>query len=234
MSITKTIATASLIIALTTSASLAEKSGFYGQIFGGVNILQDLNFAGNITTPGGTGPQAVNNDFDEGYNIGIAVGTYIPSWSNGKFATRAEIELSYSENDVNTINFSGNGPGAEANVAGDSSSTKLFANLLVDIKTANPRLTPYFGGGIGISFAKQDLVYGPGIRISESDEVFAAQLIVGTAYKLTDTLDLTLDGRYSRAFNVSSNRFSPTGVSTGVVEDDVDNLSINIGLRMNF
>ena len=233
MTIKKTIATTVVATLLTSTASFAEDRAFgdfYAHVFGGVNVLQDLDFSGQI----GGAQQNVANDFDEGYNIGVAVGTYLPALSNNTFGARAEIELSYRENDVDTINFSGNGPGAEGSVSGDSSSTTIFTNLLFDIKTANKRINPYVGAGIGVSFADQDLVYGPGIRINESDEVFAAQLIAGIAYQLTDTVDLTLDSRYSRAFSVSSNRFNGAGVSTGVVEDDVDNLSVNLGLRFKF
>lgn len=225
-------ATAVATVLLTTSSFAEDRAfgDFYGQVFGGANILQDLDFAGQI----GGAPQSVANDFDTGYNIGVAFGTYLPAISNSTFGARGELELSYRENDVSSVNFSGNGPAAEGNVSGGSSSTTIFANLLFDIKTANKRLSPYVGAGLGVAFTDQSIVYGPGVRIDDSDNVFAAQLIAGVAYELTDNLALTLDGRYSRAFNVSSTRLNGAGALTGIVEDDVDNLSVNVGLRFEF
>ena len=233
MNIKTTTAASAIATVLLTTYSFAEERSFgdfYGQVFGGVNILQDLNFTGQI----GGAPQSVLNDFDTGYNVGVAFGTYLPALSNSTFGARGELELSYRENDVSSVNFSGNGPGAEGNVSGDSSSTTVFANLLFDIKTVNKRLSPYVGAGLGVAFTEQSIVYGPGVRIGDTDNVFAAQLIAGVAYELTDKVDLTLDTRYSRAFNVSSTRLSGAGALTGVVEDDVDNLSVNVGIRFKF
>ncbi len=220
MSITKTIAAVSIITALTTSASFAEKSGFYIQGSLGFNQLQDTDQSG--------APGTVASDYDSGYNISVAIGKHIPAWPG----VRAEVELSYSENDAGTINFSGNGPAAEANVNGDISSTSIRANVLYDFKT-NSKFTPYIGAGIGVSFIDSSISYGGApVRIDDDDSVFSAQLIAGTAYKLSDTLDLTLDARYSRAFSVELSRVSPGG--TAIVEDDIDNLSVNLGLRYAF
>lgn len=232
MTFTKTIALA-LGAAVTASAAFADghsdKPKFYGHVFGGFTSAPDLTFSGTI----GGNPQTVATSFDDGFNLGFAVGKEINAWSNGRVSTRAEVELSYSRANAGSIDFSGNGPGAEANTAGSVSTTNLFANVLFDFETGT-KWTPYAGFGAGIAFVDNDLAYGPNVRILDNDEVFTAQLIAGTSYELTDTIDLTFDARYSRAFGVSSSRINGAGASTGTVSDDVDNLRLNVGLRFQF
>ncbi|WGI21418.1 outer membrane beta-barrel protein [Amylibacter sp. IMCC11727] len=202
---------------------------FYGHVFGGYTNAPDLSFSGTI----GGAPQTVATEFGSGYNFGIAVGKNIGAWSNSKINTRAEIELSYSRANVDAIDFSGNGVGFEPNTSGSISTTNLFANVLFDFKTST-KWTPYAGFGAGVAFVDNDLVYGPNVRISDSDQAFAAQLIAGTSYELSEQMDLTFDARYSRAFNVSSSRLNGAGASTGTVTEDVDNLRVNVGVRFKF
>ncbi|MEO0380700.1 MAG: opacity family porin, partial [Pseudomonadota bacterium] len=79
-----------------------------------------------------------------------------------------------------------------------------------------------------------DLVYGPGVRVNESDTAFGAQLIAGVSYAASDSLTLTADARYRAFYGIESNRFAPTGASTGVLSGDVSALSINFGARFAF
>ncbi len=89
--------------------------------------------------------------------------------------------------------FLGNGPAAEVHVGGNIRTTALFANALYDFDTSGP-ITPYVGAGLGVAYVEQDLVYGPGVRVSDDDTVFAVRLIAGAAYDLSDSLALTADG----------------------------------------
>lgn len=203
-------------------------SGFYASGFLGGSFASDADFEGVI----GGSPQSVEAQYDTGLAVGIAVGK---QWGViGALRPRTEIELSYRENDIDELFFSGNGPAAEINVAGDSSSTTLFANALVDIPLQGAPVTPYIGAGIGIAFTQQDFVYGPGVHVGDSDDVFAAQLIAGASYDLSDRIALTLDGRYQRAFGVTSRRVAPTGAVTGVIEDDLDSFTVALGMRVKF
>ena len=77
----------------------------------------------------------------------------------------------------------------------------------------------------------------PGVSpdlLDDSDTNFAAQIIAGVAYDVSENTALTLDTRYSRAFDVSSDRLAPNGALTGTVEDDIDAFSINFGVRQRF
>ncbi|MBO9450649.1 outer membrane beta-barrel protein [Tropicibacter sp. R16_0] len=223
------IAAAALTLSATALSAQTLPDGYYVQGFLGYNQLQDTNLSGTI----GGAPQSVFGDFDGGYGIGIAVGREIPQWSNSNVGTRVELELSYRNNDVETLNFTGNGPGNEVNTSGDISSSSLFANVLFDFKQQGA-FTPFLGFGLGAQRTSYDLVYGPGVVIRDSDTNFAAQAIAGVSYDLNSNTALTVDARYSRAFGASSSRLNPAGVSTGNVEDDLDNFSVNLGVRFKF
>lgn len=223
------LAAAALSVSATALTAQTLPEDFYVQGFLGYSQLQDTNLSGNI----GGAPQSVFGDFDGGYGIGIAVGREINQWSNSNIGTRVELELSYRDNDVERLDFTGNGAGNEANTSGDVSSTSLFANVLFDFKQQGA-FTPFVGFGLGAQRTSYDLVYGPGVAIRDSDTTFAAQAIAGVSYDINTSTALTLDARYSRAFDVSSSRVNPAGVSTGTVEDDLDNFSVNLGVRFKF
>lgn len=207
----------------------ATETGLYGFVFGGAT------FNGSLDTDGAIGgaPQTVDTDYDTGYRIGFGVGRSLRGLSSDQIGVRGEIELSYGEADADEIRFSGNGPAAEVNVGGGIQSTTLFANLYADFAGAGA-LTPYVGGGVGVGRFSQDLIYGPGVRVDESDTAFGVQVIAGVAWAATDTVTLTADARYRRFFDVESNRFAPTGASTGVVSGDLSDVSLNIGARIAF
>lgn len=210
-------------LALATPAAAQSLQDPYGFVFGGVTFEGASDFDGVI----GGAANSVDTDYDAGGQFGLGVGaTLAPNF-------RAEIELSYSEQDADAIFFSGNGAGAEINVGGGLRTTTLFANALYDFETNGP-ITPYIGAGLGVAFVEQDLVYGPGVRVSDDDTVFATQLIAGGAYDLSDSLALTADVRYRRLFDIESNRFAPTGASTGLISGDYDDFSVNVGLRFRF
>lgn len=222
---------ASLVLAASATTLTAQSltQGAYIQGFVGASQLRDTTFSGII----GGAPQSVTGDFDTGYGIGLAIGREIPQWSNSNVGTRIELEFSYRDNDAQGLNFSGNGPGAETNVAGDVTSTSIFANVLFDLRQPG-RWTPYAGLGLGATRSNLNLSYGPGVAINGDDTSFAMQAIAGVGYEVNDTTTLTLDARYSRAFGVSSPRLAPNGTVTGTVEDDLDAIGLNLGVRFNF
>jgi opacity protein-like surface antigen len=199
----------------------------YGQIFGGYSNLSDADFSGTI----GGSRQNVATDFDGGYNLGVSVGRTLPGWSGNGFSLRGEIELSYSDNDVDSVDFSGNGPGDEANPGGDITSTRLFANLIADFENQS-KFTPYAGLGLGVDFVDQDIVYGNNVTIRGSDEAFAAQLILGASYEISDQVSLFTDARYVRSFSVGATRTSPGGRAS--VSDDISRVNVNFGVRYRF
>ena len=65
------------------------------------------------------------------------------------------------------------------------------------------RLTPYFGGGLGVSAAVLDVdhleINGTRIHGSDSDAVFAYQAFGGLRCRLNDKMGLSLEYRYFHA-----------------------------------
>ncbi|MEO1344494.1 MAG: opacity family porin [Pseudomonadota bacterium] len=217
------LAGTSLALALATPAVAQD---LYVQGFAGYTFADNANFAGAI----GGAPQSVFSDFEDGYNIGGSVGLkFAPSGSSVGF--RGEVELSFGENDIDALNFTGNGPGFEVNVGGDVSATFLLVNGFIDFDTGS-KLTPYLGGGIGVGFVDIDLIYGPGVVITGNDEVFAAQLIAGVSYEVGANTSIFGDVRYIQAYDVQGTRVSPGGAA--LVSDDLSRTALNVGVRFDF
>ena len=211
------------------SGAMAQSAQTYGFVYGGVIADSSQDADGVI----GGAAQTVDTDYDSGFQVGLGVGRSLPRLSTDRVGVRGEIELSYGEADADRIRFSGNGPADEVNVGGGLRSTTVFANIYADFATQSA-VTPFVGAGLGIGDFRQDLVYGPGVRVSESDTAFGAQLIAGVSYAASDSLTLTADARYRAFYGIESNRFAPTGASTGVLSGDVSALSINFGARFAF
>lgn len=211
------------------AAGQAAAQNTYAFAFGGI-ILDGKQDADGLI---GGAAQSVDTQYGNDFQFGIGVGRNFGKISDGKIGLRGEIELSYSDAGADTIAFSGNGPANEVNVSGGLQSTTLFANIFADFQTNSP-LTPFVGAGVGIGRFSQDLVYGPGVQVNESDTAFGAQLIAGVAWAATDRVTLTADARYREFYGVDSNRFAPTGASTGVVSGDVSAFSVNFGARIAF
>lgn len=217
------------LIATLASGAMAQGAQTYGFVFGGAIVDSAQDADGTI----GGGPQTVDTDYDGGFQFGLGIGRSLPGLSTDRLSVRGEIELSYADTDADRIRFSGNGPADEVNVGGGLRSTTLFANIYADFETETA-FTPFVGAGLGIGDFRQDLVYGPGVRVSESDTALGVQLIAGVAYEASDSLTLTADARYREFYGIESNRFAPTGASTGVLSGDVSALSINFGARFAF
>lgn len=210
------------------SLATAHAQDTYFSVFGGYAGITDQVFSGDV----GGAPQTVENEFDGGNNLGVAIGRQFGTLGNG-VGLRGEVELSYSESDVDQVFFSGNGPGAEANVSGDQSSTRLFANVYADFERGGA-FTPFVGAGLGLANTQTDVVYGPGVRLDSSDTNVAVQLIAGADYAISERTSLFGDVRYIRDFGVETDRFLGSGALSGTLEEDIDTFQVNVGLRFNF
>lgn len=219
----------STALVLAASAATAQDRDAYWFGFGGAAFNGGIDADGIINGA----PETVDTDLETGFQLGVGVGRALPSFSSSRIAVRGEFELSFSDLNADDIRFSGNGPAAETNVSGDVQTTALFANLLADFDTAGV-VNPFVGAGFGIGRISQDLVYGPGVQVNDSDTAFGAQLIAGFAWDTADNVTWTADVRYRRFFDGESNRLAPTGASTGTIDGDFDSVSVNFGARFNF
>lgn len=206
----------------------------YVSIFGGANISAgSSSFTNNQTS--------VDTDFDSGLLIGGAVGYKWNSLSFAGFSPRTEFEFSYSENGVGTVDFSGNGAGNEALASGSNvSAFSAFANVFIDADTViGNGITPYIGGGIGISRTNFDIVYGgAGLNLNDTSTSFAWHVTGGVKYALSDRTSVFTDVGYRQIVNANSIRrrgaTALSGAAGGNFEDSIDNVAVRVGLSVDF
>lgn len=199
----------------------------YVSIFGGINVADDATFDADTGTP-----ITVNLDLDTGFNVGAAAGASFGTLSVGPFTPRAEVEVSYRRANIGAIAFSGNGPAPEVNIGGEVDTLSFGVNALLDY-TAFGDFVPYAGIGVAASIADVDAIYGPGVQVVADGTSFGIQGIVGASYAVTDTISVTLDGRYYTVFNVSGERILPNGTVSHQVSESLSGWSVNAGLRLN-
>ena len=197
---------ASGTVALAADEMMAPKpaKGWYIGGALGANQTRDSDFSGGV----------INTSADFDWNAAglAAIGFAFES------PLRAEAELSYRSNDVDSI--------GGVSGSGDAKAIGGMLNLLYDIDTGSA-FTPYLGAGIGAARVKAD-GYSPvaTTSINDSDTSYALQGIAGVAYALTNQLSLTLDYRYFTAPDL--NYTAANGTS---VDADYDNHTIMVGLR---
>lgn len=207
---------------------------WYVSVFGGGNFITDnVGFTNGITTD--------DTDFDSGFTLGGAVGY---RWHNarlGWLVPRTEFEVNYSENDVDTLDFSGNGIGNEVvNSDSNVSSVSFLANLFFDAPNAfGNGITPYFGGGIGVSVVNHDIIYNAvGANLSDTDSAFTWHLTAGASIDINDSASVFADIGYHQIVDAGSIRrigVNPAGgAGGGRFEDDIDSVVAKVGVRVNF
>lgn len=229
-------------------AALAQDAdtGFYGSLNVGVATVGDTNVTyydapGTFAT-GGTGTQdTIETRYDLksaaifGGVIGYDFGT-----------VRADVEISYSRNKLKalTLNSVNGAPVTltatdrddvcdflEADTCGGTGNTftipgsrlrqlSAMANVWVDVPVGGV-VTPYAGGGIGISGFEVD---------GEGKAKFAWQLGAGAAIRVSESIELTADYRH-REVSASNVAWDATsGFRVGKLKTD----SFTAGLRFRF
>lgn len=181
------LASAALLAASMPAMADETLSGWYVGGSLGINWLQDTNPHTFISS------DALNTGFDTGWALMANVGYRFTG------NVRAELELAYRDNDVNSIYEAPNGitPINHTHVGGDVTQFSFMANALYDVQLIQ-NWTVSFGGGIGVVEADVD-ASGSGIRLirdAEDDWSFAWQLIGGFGYAVTPNTDAFVEYRY--------------------------------------
>jgi len=111
-----------------------------------------------------------------GFGVGGSIG-YLPNSSLPLLnALRFEIEVTYHQNDINTVHFHN---GTSTGGSGTYDSTAYMANVFYDIPTGT-KWSPYIGGGIGMATLHIPLANRVGT--DDSDDEFAYQGMAGIGY----------------------------------------------------
>ena len=222
------------IATLTTTSALADGhasggGGAYGFLYFGTSDIANPQFSGTI----GGQQRTIDTFFSDGTSLGLGVGYNLSGWG---IPGRGEIEFGQTEHDINNTNFSGNGPGQET-ASGGVSTTRVMLNYIYDIQLGGA-FTPSVGLGIGSAQTDLDIAYrgGPNrLTLTDDNSTFSYQVILGGAYSVTKSIDITADVKYIVDGEVSSQRRNTTsGANTGTASADINNTNINIGLRYNF
>ncbi len=206
----------SVVTAGVAPAALADN---YFSLWGAYTDVKDFDF--QVAT--GT----INTDFDNGYGFGAAIGWRLREVGTGN-RLRAEAEVSYRSNDVDTHKLNG---GALAGSAGDIESTAAMVNVLVDFSEQSS-FSPYLGGGLGIAHIEAD---GFGVTaipnvVSEGESVLAFQVIVGASWDISQSTEIFGEYRY---FATDDPKVQ-TSAATGGVSTEIEYQSNNVLLGVRF
>lgn len=203
---TRTLLTTTSILLATTITAHAD-GAYYVKLFGGASDLQadTFSFGGAVT----------GTDVDTGVIAGGAFG-----YDYAGSPWQAEVEYTYRSADVT--------PAASLGIGGDYASTSLMVNGLYSFAT-NGALRPYVGAGIGfVTEVDLDIDAGPAAGEYEDSGVFAAQVMVGADYALSDSVGLFGELRY---FTAGSQTLEG---ASGTIEADYDSIDAVIGLSIRF
>jgi outer membrane protein OmpA-like peptidoglycan-associated protein len=231
------------LLAVASPAAAQFVSGPYVAGGAGVNLVPDTDL--NLDSAGVTGlglagfGAAGAVGFEPGFGGVLSLG-----WGFGN-GLRAEIEGHFRTNGVDSLAGVA-GWAASGVTAGRQDSWGVMGNVLLDLGVFGP-VIPYVGVGAGYVVTDWNGVRGLGqngalrFRVDDSDGRFAYQGIAGLAFPLGFAPGLAVTAEYRFLGTLQPQlqaRFdNPTTgatVARGVVEPDVFNHSLLLGLRYAF
>lgn len=193
----------------------------YVEYIGGVNFVRDQNITGADASGAGLAGSA---DLATGYVLGGALGA--------RFLEHFRAELAINYNDTDVDNFSLQGEPSTAK--GGLSMLAIMANGYVDFDLGLG-IHPYLGAGIGYAEAEFEARNrsGPGqSEVSDTDGVFAWNLMAGATVPVSQAVDLSLGYRYLATQDLRLDARS-AGL-TRRVDSEYDAHQLLFGLRLNF
>lgn len=179
-----TVAAAGMALGLQ-AASAADmepvaEPGWYVTLFGGASFLEDVHT--NYDDPG---PYEIDAITDTGFIVGGAIGTHISE------DLRVELEVAYSENDVDEIEYDG----TEYSGTGDFSILTFMGNLWYDLPLST-ELKPYIGGGLGVAIVDaSNIGYDCCEEYDSSEVAFAFQAGAGLRWMMSENIALDVGYR---------------------------------------
>jgi opacity protein-like surface antigen len=159
---------------------------WYVSLFGGASWLEDVetNYEYSDVSYGNEAQT------DVGFIVGGAIGTHLAE------DVRVELEVAYSENDVDDLKFNDTDGRSETYKGeGDFSFLSFMGNIWYDIPLSE-ELKPYIGGGAGIAIVDANGIgyEDDSARYDSSEVAFAFQLGAGLRWVVWD--NVTLDVGY--------------------------------------
>jgi opacity protein-like surface antigen len=210
---------AALLLTLPTLAVAVDLDGYYITPKVGVSKTMDTGVA-NLNNSGGVRATLKDEDLGTGTAFGLSVGKYITD--------NFRLELEAIKRDSYEYNSTDRSVGVNIGIKGDIDSTSLFINGLYDFQPfslGNTPITPYLGGGIGVSRNKMgsqtDNTLPATIYTFDGKTIteFAYKLSAGTLFSLTENISLDVNYQY---VNLGAFKGSTAIYRNGVRRADID------------
>jgi len=222
----RTIKTISVLAVLVPSVSSAEMAftdmyvgGFAGTVFGVDAQGENASLLANDSL-------IAKQDFDPSgeFALGLVFGARVAP------NVRAEVELSYSNSNVDGTKLTLRTPGS-FDSKGDLSSTSLLVNAWYDFET-NSSWRPYVGGGIGYTSvdADVDAAVAPA-NFSDSDGGFSYQIGFGVTFPVGQSGTIDIGYRYRETPNL---KLTSGGMGGTAAFDDIDFKAQTVQIGYNY
>jgi len=222
-----------LIFILPSLAFAADMDGFYITAKGGVSKTLDT---GTMNYNNGEALTLNDDDLGTGSAFGISAGKYITDNFRLELEAikRTSYEMDTTDSDNNLM---------EAKI----SSKSIFINGFYDFQPfsiRNTAITPYLGGGVGISKNKMGTTHEnrPGNTLDgKTISEFAYKVAAGTLVGLTENVSLDINYQYVNLGNFKSgvgvydqNGNFTANLPTGINGGDIKTQELMVGLQYKF
>ena len=225
---------AALLLTLPTMAVAIDLEDYYITAKGGVSKTMDTGTA-SYGQVGIIYPSLKNDDLGTGSAFGFSVGKYLTDSFRLELEAikRTSYELDtyilQSPTDVDTANID---------------TTSLFINSFYDFQPltiSNTSITPYVGGGIGISRNKMGITtqLTNGVPVSfiegHTTSEFAYKFSAGTLFSLTEQLSLDVNYQYVNLGEFeSSTAITGGNLQSPINGGDIKSQELMVGLQYTF
>ena len=232
---------AALLLTLPTMVVAIDLDGYYITAKGGASKSMDTGVT-SFTSLGDVF-SFEDNDLSLGTAFGFSVGKYLTD--NFRLEIEALRRTGYDFKGIQNSRFA-------EDVTADIQTTSLFINGFYDFQPftiGDTPVTPYFGGGVGISRNKMGTAIAPSdVDVSYIGDnkinQFAYKLSAGTLFSLTEQLSLDVNYQYVNlgAFKGGTSQYVVTAFGEGPGPDlgrginggDIKTQELMVGLQYKF
>ena len=224
---------AALLLTLSTMAIAVDLDDFYITAKGGVSKTLDT---GTMNYDNGAVFTLNDDDLGTGSAFGISAGKYITDNFRLELEAikRTGYEMDTTDSDNNLM---------EANIT----SKSIFINGFYDFQPfslGNTPITPYLGGGVGISKNKMGATHEnrPGNTVDgKTISQFAYKVAAGTLVDLTENVSLDINYQYVNLGNLKSgvgvynqNGIFQANLPAGINGGEIKTQELMVGLQYTF
>ena len=233
---------AALLLTLPSMAMAIDLDGYYITAKGGVSKTSDTGVT-SLNTPVGTLLTFQNEDLGTGSAFGFSVGKYLTN------SFRLELEAIKRTGYEYDARFTNAGL-TNLTVEAKMQTEAIFINGFYDFQPfsmSNTAITPYLGGGVGISRNKMGTIVQHANGLANGTTIdsnaitqFAYKLSAGTLVSLTEQLSLDVNyqyvnlGAFKGGTEVLVNGVFDGHLQRGINGGDIKTQELMVGLQYTF